>query len=284
MENRLAALTRYASLVLLGCSGTDDAGAIRTQQGQFEALTYNVAGLPQGISGSNPETNIPQISPLLNAYDLVLVQEDFSYHEELARDALHPYQSLPKQQFDTLVNDGLNRFSQFVWSRFARVQWVACYGSATTGAGDCLAEKGFSLARTQLGEGALVDVYNHHAEAGGGPEDVAAREAGFDQLIAFIVAESAGNAVIVGGDTNLNGDDTEDRELLDRFLLQTGLRDACAELGCGDDRIDRFFFRDSDLLHVEPVAWRVGDEFVDGEGQDLSDHRAVHVRFAWNTR
>ena len=33
--------------------------------GTFDSLTYNVAGLPQGISGSDPENNIPQISPLL---------------------------------------------------------------------------------------------------------------------------------------------------------------------------------------------------------------------------
>lgn len=45
--------------------------------GTFTTLTYNVAGLPEGLSGSNPSVNTPLISPLLNAYDLVLVQEDW---------------------------------------------------------------------------------------------------------------------------------------------------------------------------------------------------------------
>src|SRR3954464_1761273 len=51
--------------------------------GQFRLLTYNVAGLPQVVSPSTPRQNIPLVSPLLNAYDVVLVQEDFSYHELL---------------------------------------------------------------------------------------------------------------------------------------------------------------------------------------------------------
>ena len=40
-------------------------------RGTFKALTYNVAGLPQGLSSSSPVTNQPIMSPLLNAYDVV---------------------------------------------------------------------------------------------------------------------------------------------------------------------------------------------------------------------
>src|SRR6185503_16774088 len=40
--------------------------------GEFLALSYNVAGLPEGISGSHPATNTAIIAPLLNDYDLVL--------------------------------------------------------------------------------------------------------------------------------------------------------------------------------------------------------------------
>jgi hypothetical protein len=52
-------------------------GDRNVQSGDFLALTYNVAGLPEGISGSHPETNTPLIGPLLNAYDLVLMQESW---------------------------------------------------------------------------------------------------------------------------------------------------------------------------------------------------------------
>ena len=73
---------------------------------QFTTLAYNVAGLPQGISGSDPERNLPLISPLLNDYDVVLTQEDFdwwtplaglldfrNYHARLRADATHPYRT-----------------------------------------------------------------------------------------------------------------------------------------------------------------------------------------------
>ncbi|MBW2532461.1 MAG: hypothetical protein JRI55_13300 [Deltaproteobacteria bacterium] len=285
---RIAAVGLAAVLVLAGCSGADGEaapGPIPPQEGELEALSYNVAGLPEGLSGSHPEAYMPLISPLLNSYDLVLAQEDFVYHEELSQDAEHPYQSVPKQDYVQLVHDGLNRFSQFPWTQLVRVQWVACYGGVDTGASDCMAEKGFSLARTTFGDRITFDVYNHHAEAGGGPEDVEARVAGYEQFAAYIQEHSAGNVVLVGGDTNLHGDDPDDRPVLDQFLAATGLTDACAALDCGDeDRIDRFFFRSNDLVELEPVTWQIADEFVDSDGNDLSDHLAIHVRFAWRTR
>ncbi len=281
----LTTLGLVAALTFTGCSTDDDGPApLAPQHGHVEALSYNVAGLPQGISGSNPEINIPQISPLLNAYELILAQEDFSYHELLAKDALHPYQSTPKEQHVKLVDDGLNRFSQFPWTSFERVQWVSCYGDANHGASDCLAEKGFSMARTDLGQGVWVDIYNHHAEAGNGEQDDTARAAGYQQLIAYIMQHSAQRPIILGGDTNLHADDPEDLPLLELLIEETGLTDACEQLNCGADHIDRFFFRSSASILIEPVAWRLADEFVDAAGEDLSDHPALNVRFVWQTR
>ncbi|MEZ6183766.1 MAG: hypothetical protein R3F62_02015 [Planctomycetota bacterium] len=94
-------------------SSSSGGGATSTvvAQGQLEVLTYNVAGLPQGISGSNPAVNTTQISPKLNAYELVLVQEDFFYDADLRRQARHPNQSNPQPVSSRPVNDGLNRFS-----------------------------------------------------------------------------------------------------------------------------------------------------------------------------
>ena len=137
-----------AGLSSLGCSSSDEppvAEPIPPQSGTFSALTYNVAGLPQGISGSEPELYMPLISPLLNGYELVLVQEDFSYHAELIAEVEHPYLSPPKEDLVKLVGDGLNYMSQWDWVSLDRQQWGVCYGDATTGAGDCLAEKGFSM-------------------------------------------------------------------------------------------------------------------------------------------
>ena len=43
--------------------------------GEVHALTYNVAGLPEILSGSNPEVNTDLIGPKLNDFDLVVMQE-----------------------------------------------------------------------------------------------------------------------------------------------------------------------------------------------------------------
>ncbi len=43
-----------------------DAGEGSSVSGSLRVLTYNVAGLPQGVSGGNPIVNTPLISPLLN--------------------------------------------------------------------------------------------------------------------------------------------------------------------------------------------------------------------------
>lgn len=272
-------------LALSGCSSSDETQEepIPPQSGSFSALTYNVAGLPQGISGSEPEIYTPLISPLLNGYDLVLVQEDFAYHPELIAEVEHPYLSEPKDDHVKLVGDGLNRLSQFPWNELERVQWVACYGDASTGAGDCLAEKGFSFARTTFGDRVTIDIYNLHAEAGGGPEDIAAREAGIEQLIAFVNERSAGHAIVLGGDTNLHGDDDVDRALLERLAAETGLSDACATVACASDEIDRFFTRSGERVEVVPTAWRIADELVTEDGEDLSDHPGVNVSFDWRT-
>lgn len=60
--------------------------------------------------------------------------------------------------------------------------------------------------------------------------------------------------------------------------------DVCEHLSCDDDHIDRFLFRDNDLIHIEPLVWEVATEFVAPDDTALSDHEAIHMTFAWNTK
>lgn len=66
-------------------------------------------------------------------------------------------------------------------------------------------------------------------ESGSCPDDFRIRDESTDLLIETIEAQSAGRAVIVGGDFNLHERDPEDLELLHR-LRDFGLRDACLEV------------------------------------------------------
>ncbi|MDD9936628.1 MAG: endonuclease/exonuclease/phosphatase family protein [Myxococcales bacterium] len=270
--------------------------------GEMLALTYNVAGLPETLSSSMPERFTPMIGPLLNGYDLVLVQESWLtpdpnpgeplrvYHELLLEEVEHPHTSEPaevpwgmdERRPSALLGDGLNRFSEFPFEEVTRVAWDICVDTAA----DCLALKGFSMARTTLEDGVTVDIYNLHMEAGGSPEDDAARAAGIEQMIEFMATMSDGRAVIVGGDFNLHIDSEPDGTLFEHLLDETGLTDVCTQLGCDEPgSIDKFLYRSSEDVRIDALSWsNDSDVFQSDTGEDLSDHPPIAVRFAWTGR
>ncbi|MGH9048861.1 MAG: endonuclease/exonuclease/phosphatase family protein [Acidimicrobiia bacterium] len=289
-------------------SGGDDGGETSEgASGEFRALTYNVAGLPEGLSGSEPATNTPLISPRLNDYDLVLVQEDWIdpvpraegfdfYHDDLIAEVDHEYVSTPAppplgsdpRRPEALVADGLNRMSRFPFGEVRREMWSGCFGSLDTsdgGAADCPSQKGFSVARTELAPGVEVDVYNLHGEAGSTPRDVEESAADYEQLADFLRDHSAGRAVIVGGDFNLHTDEEPDRGVFAELLEATDLTDVCDAVDCGDDadQIDKFVFRSGGGVELDVVDHRFEREkFRRADGEPLSDHDALAVTFSWS--
>ena len=261
---------------------TDGKDGDMPYSGEFLVLSYNVAGLPDFISGSNPSLNIPIISPLLNGYGLVLVQEDFWYHSQLAAEALHPYRSEPSvaSPMPWAMGDGLTRFSQFSFRDLVRVAWKKCNGVIDSDQ-DCLTEKGFSVAITALQPGTLLCVYNLHMDAGSDDGDIKARRQQIEQLAADMMTRCPGRAIIAAGDTNLRVGRPADMSMLKAFLADSGLNDSCSVLSCDDERIDRILFRSSPSLLITPLQWDTPDEFVNASGDDLSDHTPIAVQFRW---
>ena len=291
-------------------------GCARTS-GDFTVLSYNVAGLPQEVSGENPDEHIPLISPLLDEYDVVLTQEDFDwwlpaldgltfahYHENLRAEASHPYRSArwpgpagagidPAVRPDPFVGDGLGVLSRLAFAGETRVAWHDCFGAADTsdgGAADCLAGKGFSVVTTTLAPELVVDVYNLHGEAGATDLDQELQEDDFVQLAAYIESHSAGRAVILAGDTNLHTNSTHpdghngaDTRAWAQFLDSTGLTDACDALDCPEvSSIDKVAFRSGGGVTLTATTHDFPRErFRDAQGDDLSDHPPLVVGFHW---
>jgi len=313
---RLAtALVAIVMLTTAACSSGDDVTAdddpAASATGVFSALTYNVAGLPQALSGSDPEQYMPLIGPLLNAYDVVLTQEDFAnpvpndtpfqfFHEvlrsftdhEYVPEAMVPPMGSNPDRPSALTSDGLNMFSRFPVGPVTRVGWTQCFGGADTsdkGAGDCLAVKGFTMATVTLADGVVVDVYNLHGEAGSTPADDEAARVGYLQLAAFINERSSGNAIVLGGDTNLSASKPVDAEVWAGFLESTGLTDICDAVDCPDEAgsIDKFAFRSSVAVALEPTSRVVEYERFAAPGSpelnegQLSDHRAISSTWRW---
>jgi hypothetical protein len=248
--------------------------------GALRVITYNVAGLPDGISGSRPSVNTPLIGRLLNRYDLALVQEDFAYGKALRRNLRHAYAS-PMFVRDKRLDfgDGLSQFSKLPFTGYVREAWQKCYGILDSYF-DCLTPKGFTWSRQQLADGMTVDVYNLHMDAGRAAPDREARAEQVEQLIRAIRRYSPASALIVGGDTNLG---FADGHLVDRLQSETGLRDACRALRCRDPgRVDRIFSRSSSLVSLEPKSWRIDTRFVDASQRPLSDHSPVAVELGWS--
>ena len=292
VERRRAALTRRRVFLLRACivmalaagaswSGAGEKDAAGARSGRFSLLTYNVAGLPEPLSGSEPVRNTPLISPRLNAFDIVVTQEDFWYGKKLRRDSDHPYYA-PRGRSLTL-GDGLSRFSRLPFAEVVREDWKSCHGYLNHGS-DCMTAKGFAYAAHELAPGVFLDIYDLHMDAGHEAGDLEARTEEVDQLLAALRARSAGKAVIVAGDWNLSSNRPRDLENLDRMLAAENLGDACLTLHCGVERVDRILFRESDSLKLRVVDYQVETErFADEAGRQLSDHHAVSAVFEWES-
>jgi hypothetical protein len=93
-----------------------------THGGTFTTLTYNVAGLLEPFSSSNPSDNTSLISCLIRDYDLVQVQEDFNYHAALYDTCDdHSYRSPTSGGMG--FGSGLNILSRFWYTDFDRMEW-----------------------------------------------------------------------------------------------------------------------------------------------------------------
>ena len=265
---------------------TADSTAPEPTEGTFRALTYNVHGLPDVITGDDGDTRMRGIAPLLNAFDVVGLQETFdeTKHGLLTVEADHPVHEwfTDKVEDSRVYGSGLAVLARAELVEVFTEHYRQCHGLVDSSS-DCLASKGFQVVRLRLG-GAELDVYNTHHEAGGGAEDNAVRTDQVSQVLESIDGRSAGRAVLFMGDTNLRPSDPPDAIELQRYA-DAGLRDACEEIACPEtDHIDRFLLRDSDELALEVLGWANEEAFFDGDGVPLSDHPAISAEIGWSRR
>jgi hypothetical protein len=270
--------------------------------GSFTALTYNVAGLPESLSSAPTprDSATTAIGQRLGPYDIVHVQEDFNYHADLYAADTHPYRT--PTSGGAGIGSGLNSVSNHAYDTddFERAHWNSCQIDS----GDCLTPKGFTFMRERLAEGVYVDFYNLHTNAGTNPGDLSARADNLSQLSSFIASHSAGNAVVVMGDTNTRYTRTGDTIL--SFAQRNGLTDAWVRLErggvppaigadalvCDDNAItdtcevvDKILYRSSKFVTLDATAYHNEHAgFLEtSSGRMLSDHDPISVKFSWST-
>ena len=153
-----------------------------------------------------------------------------------------------------------------------------CTGDRLGGRSDCWASKGFLRLRVQPSPGVELDVYTTHLDSGGTEADRTARAAQLDELASAIERDSAGRAVLVGGDLNLPADRPEDLELFRAFLQRLGLRDTGAGPQHHDwRRVDYLLVRDGDDARIRVLEAGEDPRFV-RDGVPLSDHPPIFAR------
>jgi endonuclease/exonuclease/phosphatase family metal-dependent hydrolase len=264
--------------------------------GRFSTLTYNIADLPQIVSSAESDRReaTELISCYINDFDVVNVQEDFNYHAVLYNTCNdHPYRS--PTSGGAGFGSGLNSLSRFSYMDWVRVKWNKCNGV------DCLTPKGFTMARTRLSEGVYVDIYNLHAQAAVGQRDLAVRRANILQLAAFIEENSAGNAVIVMGDTNTRYTRAEDNmwELLNRGFTDVWVSRVrggdvpaagAAALVCTPpvtsadcEVVDKILYRDNGYVGLTAEGYQIREDAYNDKGEELSDHRPIQVDWTYGT-
>ncbi|GAA4866410.1 endonuclease/exonuclease/phosphatase family protein [Saccharopolyspora cebuensis] len=291
-------MIRFAAMLLAGAlavsPGAASAGP-EAEEGAFSVLTYNVAGLPEPLSGSEPARNTPLIGERIAPYDVVHVQEDFNYHAALYEADDHPHRT--PTSGGVPFGSGLNTLANFPVTDLDRVTWEQCWINQA----DCLTPKGFTFSRVEIAPGASIDFYNAHADAGDTALDEAARRANLLQLADYIAERSADRAVVVMGD--LNSRYTSSGDIVREFAARTGLTDPWVELvrdgvpppiggpapACEPadqcEVVDKIFYRSGADLRLTATDYandRTG--FLREDGEPLSDHDPISAEFTWHQR
>ncbi|WP_069759804.1 jacalin-like lectin [Streptomyces sp. LUP47B] len=301
MRRLFAALA--ATTAVLGGLTAAAPSATAADSGSFSVLSYNVAGLPEAISSASTprESSTTAIGQRIAPYDIVHVEEDFNYHAYLyAGDTNHAYRT--PTSGGAGIGSGLNTLSKVPYDGddFERAHWNSCQVDS----GDCLTPKGFTFMRERLAEGVYVDFYNLHTNAGTNDGDLASRADNLNQLTAFIQTHSAGNAVVVMGDTNTRY--TRSGDTIAEFAAANGLTDPWVQLVRGGtppakgsdalvcdqtgptvpntcEVVDKVLYRSSRLVSLNATSYNNEHaKFLTDAGLMLSDHDPISVGFTWS--
>jgi endonuclease/exonuclease/phosphatase family metal-dependent hydrolase len=290
-----------AALVII-----DDARAQEPISGSKEfvsLLSYNVHGIAALIAKDDPRDRTPSIGWLSRPYDIILYQEDFEYHPELAQqldhhaefkgngalvgDARRVIVKIISWPFTLLIPNFSPPYGSGVSTFVSEVLSVSgsnakhyrdCHGWFGAN-GDCWAAKGYLRVSIETASGARIDVYNTHLEAGPTDASTEVRGKQLQSLAKAIKKISENRAVIVAGDFNLGYIRPGDREVIKQFRKELGLSDSGAgpETPFWKER-DYILYRNGAETQLEVKESGEALEFISA-GRALSDHPALFARF-----
>ena len=250
-------------------------------------LVYNTHGLPEIFIDDNPKMRFPIIGKKTQNFNISLLQEDYSHHEELSS-GLSTESIAYRGGMGTFLcpfctGSGLTSIFSLPESWLIDVEnetYKDCSGWFS-GANDCFAYKGFQIIKITPPNKKDFYIINTHMDAGRRDSDRYARKKQLEHIVSTVKKKKDIKALIVAGDLNLNSKDPGDMELLKHFKNELSLLDTFE-----DTQIDaRWSILDYILIKQgEDVRFKINsvgeDRSFFTEAGPLSDHPALFIELS----
>ncbi|MBT5797085.1 MAG: hypothetical protein HOI09_06825 [Porticoccaceae bacterium] len=259
--------------------------SLEQQSEKLRILVYNTHGLPGLFISDNPKKRFPVIGKKTQDFNISLLQEDYSHHEELlsglAKESLAIRGGLGSRLMCPLcTGSGLTSVFNLPknWTVEVENQTYETCSGWLRGANDCFAYKGFQIIKITLPSNKRFFIVNTHMDAGKRNSDRAVRKKQLEHIISTIKQRTTTEALIIAGDLNLNSKNTEDVKLLENFKEELGLTDSFTghKISKKWTILDYILYKQGEELEFKIISVGEDESFITKEGP-LSDHPALII-------
>ena len=259
--------------------------SLEQQSEKLRILVYNTHGLPEIFISDNPKKRFPVIGKKTQDFNISLLQEDYSHHEELSSGLAKESLAIRGGLGGSLIcpfctGSGLTSVFNLPknWTVDVENETYDTCSGWLRGANDCFAYKGFQLIKITLPSNKRFFIVNTHMDAGKRDSDRASRERQLEQIISTIKQRTTTEALIIAGDLNLNSKNPEDVKLLENFKEELGLTDSFTghKISKKWTILDYILYKQGEALEFKSISVGEDESFVTEEGP-LSDHPALVI-------
>ena len=178
--------------------------SLEQQSENLRILVYNTHGLPEIFISDNPKKRFPVIGKKTQDFNISLLQEDYSHHEELSSGLAKESLAIRGGLGGRLIcpfctGSGLTSVFNLPknWNVDVENQTYDTCSGWLRGANDCFAYKGFQIIKITLPSNKRFFIVNTHMDAGKRDSDRASREKQLEQIISTIKQRTTTEALIV---------------------------------------------------------------------------------------
>ena len=262
--------------------------SLEKQSDKLKILVYNTHGLPEIFINDDPKKRFPIIGKKTQDYNISLLQEDYSHHEELSSGLAKKSMAIRGGMGSSLkcpfcVGSGLTSVFNLPKNWIVEVEnetYKTCSGWLR-GANDCFAYKGFQIIKITLPSNKEFFIVNTHMDAGRRTSDRSSRKKQLEQIVSTISQRTTTEALIVAGDLNLYSKNPEDVKLLEKFKKELKLTDAFIKHKISKKWaiLDYVLYKQGSEVEFKILSVGEDKSFVTEEGP-LSDHPALFIEIS----